>query len=133
MAVLDNSVLDRLSAEAEVPRKQVADILEGFEDFLNLDIGPDAKRQLEVLRSRYTTRLNKSVNVLRKLAEAKAAINELKADGHPEEPAAIVDRQVIEQMDRNLDTLLAARSRFTPRPITTIGNITFSEQMMADF
>lgn len=128
MASLDTACLDRLSAEAEIPRAQVAQILEGFEDYLSLDLRQESKDQLQVLRSRYTTRLNKSVAAVRALAEAKAAIEILKADGYPEEPEAIVDKEVIEDMDANLDTLLAARRRFTPRPITTMGRLAVGEE-----
>lgn len=131
MASLDTSCLDRLSAEAEVPRQQVAKVLEGFEDYLSLDIRPDGKAQLEKLRSRYRTRLNFSEAVIKKLAEAKAAIELLKADGHPDEPEAIVDKEVIEDMDENLDTLLAARARFRPRPITTTGRLIVGDEQAA--
>jgi hypothetical protein len=118
---LNTDCLDLLSQEAEVPRKEVADILEGSRDYISLNIGIDSKGQLEGLRSRYTTRLNKSERVLKTLAEAKAAIEELKADGHPELPEAVVSSKVREEMDRNLDTMQAARRRFMPSPVTTGG------------
>ena len=131
MASLDTACLDRLSAEAAIPRDQVAKILEGFEDYLRLNIFPESNNQLQVLRSRYTTRLNKSINAVKRLAEAKAAIEELKADGYPTQPEAIVDKEVIEDMDKQLDTLLAARARFTPRPITTTGRLIVGKEQAA--
>lgn len=131
MASLDTTCLDQLSAEAAISRDEVAKVLEGFEDYLRLNILPDSSNQLEVLRSRYTTRLNKSANAVKALAEAKAAIGILKADGHPDEPEAIVDREVIEDMDKNLDTLLAARRRFTPRAITKMGKLIVGDQERA--
>jgi hypothetical protein len=130
---ISTDCLDLLSQEAEVPRKEVADILEGFRDYISLNISRDSKAELEGLRSRYTTRLNKSERVLKTLAEAKAAIEELIADGHPELPEAIVSSKVIEEMDSNRDTMEAARRRFRPRPLTTGGRIVEGRQVPADF
>jgi hypothetical protein len=130
---LSTDCLDLLSREAEVPRNEVADILEGFRDYISLNISGDAKAQLEGLRSRYTTRLNKSERVLRTLAEAKAAIEELIADGHPELPEAVVGSKVIEELDRNRDTMQAARRRFMPRPVTTGGRLVEGRQVPSDF
>lgn len=131
MASLDTACLDRLSAEADVPRQQVAQVLEGIEDFLSLNLQEASKDQLQVLRSRYTTRLNKSKAVLKALAEAKAAIDLLKADGHPQEPAVVVDKEVIEDIDANLDSQAVARSRLTPRPITTTGRLIVGDEQAA--
>jgi hypothetical protein len=107
---VDTTPLDILSAAAEVPRPQ--DVLDGIEAFLAGDLRPEARLQLEDLRTRIVTRLHKASEAQRQLVEAKAAIEVLVADGHPGELLGSADAGVLQELEARLNSLQVVRSKF---------------------
>jgi hypothetical protein len=67
-----------------------------------LALRQDSKEELQLVLRRYSTRASLSLAASKALAEAKAAIEALIADGHPHEPAGVVDREVVEGLRREL-------------------------------
>jgi len=83
-----------------------------FEDYLQLDLSPEAKLALEEFRTRIITRQHKASEARRQLTEAMAAIAILIADGHPAEILGSADIEVIQELDARLDALLRTRGLF---------------------
>jgi hypothetical protein len=106
---MDIALLDSLAEQVAVAPPPPPP---GIEGFLRLALRHESKEELQLVLRRYSTRASLTLAASKALAEAKAAIEALIADGHPHEPAGVVDREVDEDLDESLFTLSAARARF---------------------
>jgi hypothetical protein len=87
-------------------------VLEGLDRFLALDTRPETRDAVVELKRRYTDRSAHESRVRAAREEAAAAEAALQEHGHPHEPQAIVDGEVLEDMDARLHCLTAARAKF---------------------
>jgi hypothetical protein len=87
-------------------------VLEGLDRFLALNPRPDTQAEIASLKRLYSDRASHEARVRSAREEAEAAEAALLAHGHPHEPVAIVDEEVLEDMDARIGNLLAARARF---------------------
>lgn len=80
---------------------------------MSLDgLSPETRAKLQALLSEYSDRLNLEAAARRDLAEAVASVEALVAHGHPDEPTAIVDEEMLAELDTRLDAMTAARRKF---------------------
>jgi hypothetical protein len=86
--------------------------LEGLDRFLALDTHPGTQAEVTALKKRYTDRAAHEARVRAAKEEAEAAETALATHGHPHEPEAIVDEEVLGDMDARLHNLTAARAKF---------------------
>jgi hypothetical protein len=87
-------------------------VLEGIDRFLALATRPETQEAIAALKKRYADRAAHEARVRSAREEAEAAETALSTHGHPHEPEAIVDEEVLEDMDARLRCLKAARAKF---------------------
>jgi hypothetical protein len=85
---------------------------EGLDRLALLATRPETQAAIAELKKRYADRSTHEARVRSAREEAAAAEAALAAHGHPHEPVAIVDEEVLEDMDARIGSLLAARARF---------------------
>jgi hypothetical protein len=126
---MDTKAIEALLAENEEALKTVEKALEGLSHMDEQDDLLESSREaVEDLGAKYETRRELHRFVMDWATGAKGAIDNLLADGYPEEPMGEVNRDVTEDIDQNFDTLKYARSRFKVRPLTTEGTFEAGEQ-----
>jgi hypothetical protein len=87
-------------------------VLEGLDRFLALATRPETRDAVVELKRRYSDRATHEARVRSAREEAEAAEAALLAHGHPHEPEAVVDEDILEDMDSRLASLEAARAKF---------------------
>jgi hypothetical protein len=87
-------------------------VAEGLDRFLALATRPDTQEAIAGLKKRYADRAAHETRLRSAREEAAAAEADLSAHGHPHEPVAIVNEEVIAEMDLCLHHLQAARGKF---------------------
>jgi hypothetical protein len=87
-------------------------VLEGLDRFLALGPRPETQAEILVLKKRCADCVAHEARVRSAREEAAAAEAALSGHGHPREPVAIVDGEVLEDLDARLENMKAARARF---------------------
>lgn len=105
--------LDAFYAEMLEHHKDLSDPPEGLKEFSRLGFSQDAQGEISGEHSDFERRINK-------LNAAIAAVSDLASDGYPDMPLEEVSADVVAEMDRKIEVLLAARARFTYNPPTIL-------------
>jgi hypothetical protein len=87
-------------------------LLEGLDRFLALNPRPETQAEIAALKNRYSDRASYEARVRSAREEAEAAETALSTHGHPHEPEAIVDVEILADMDVRLHNLTVARAKF---------------------
>jgi hypothetical protein len=87
-------------------------VLEGLDRLFALATRPDTQAAIASLKKRYADRAAHEVRVRAAREEAAAAEADLSAHGYPHEPEAVVDEEVLQDLDARIHALQAARGKF---------------------
>lgn len=117
---MDIEPLDLLLAELRAERPAVLNIIEGLQHHLEqADITVATRQEVEALLEVYQVRDRMMVNLATQLAQARVTMVELLEHGFPDLPESAIDDRVCNDLDQNLESILAARRQFKPRVVTT--------------
>jgi hypothetical protein len=87
-------------------------VLEGLDRFLALNPRLETREAIARLKKIYADRAAHEARVRSAREEAEAAETALSTHGHPHEPEAIVDVEILADMDARLHNLTVARAKF---------------------
>jgi hypothetical protein len=107
------TAVDQAIAEITERLAAMAAPHEGLRDFNRLNLLEDTHREIAAAITRYDRRKQA-------LEVAKAALEVLVNDGHPELPVQEISPEAVADLQANLDTIAAARARFASNVATAI-------------
>jgi predicted flavoprotein YhiN len=118
---MDTGCIDNLAEETAATILPVAAAVEGLKDYQSVNLHPDSQAEVGARLADYQRRRDLLETLRKVLASARAAIEAVLADGHPEVPQREVSDKVLADLDENLSTMTVARGGFRARPLTMGG------------
>ncbi len=125
---MDSQCLDNLLEEVAVAIPPLQEILEGLDDYINSDLQPATKTEVQALFNEYQHRLNLLNALQAGLETAVSQVAALLADGHPQLRIMEISEGSMADITENLITREAAHRQFRKRMLTVSGKLSAGEE-----
>lgn len=122
-APVDAWPINLLAEEVAAAAVPVAAAVEGLKDYQSVNLAPASQAEVAARLADYQRRRDLLETLRKVLASARAAIEALLADGHPDLPQREVSDEVLADLDENLSTMTVARGGFVGRPAAIVGTL----------
>ena len=119
---MDVNGLDALLVELRDKRPAILNIIEGFQHKLEqADIDVLTRQEVEAFLETYGVMDRTIVNLDGQLNQARVTTLDLLQQGFPALPERETDSVVLDDLDQNIASIVAARAQFKERVLTTEG------------